>query len=207
MSETTRTAVDVVMVWKTDRLARNVEPCQRLALANPRAQVDVDGFHPAGNFGTEGDLVLGGQGPGGGHRPWQGALGGGHDADLAGRRARRRSLRLRLLLGGGAGRELAPTRRQPESEDHDPDQGSDRHPTHDKPLPGGKSDEDVDRGNELEHFLEEVCRLPRETVDPALEDLHQHEEGDAGRRRLPPGLAHALQARPPERAHVDQEPD
>ena len=67
-----------------------VELGDRLALANPGAQVDVDPLDPAGNLGAERDLVLGRQGAGGRHRPRQGALGGGDDPDLA-RQATRRS--------------------------------------------------------------------------------------------------------------------
>ncbi len=39
--------------------------------------------------------------------------------------------------------------------------------------------------------------LPGKAVDPALEDLHQHEEDDADRAGLAPGLAQPLQAGPP----------
>ena len=74
-------------------------------------------------------------------------------------------------------------------------------------LSRGKSDEHVDGAHQLQALFEEVRRLPRQTIDPVLEDLHEYVEADPQGGGLPPGLEQPVQAGPKELADVHEEPD
>src|SRR6185295_16536592 len=74
-------------------------------------------------------------------------------------------------------------------------------------LSRGKSNEHVDGGHQLQGLFEEVRRLPRQTTDPVLEHLHDHEEADPEGGGLPPGFEQPAQAGPPELADAHEEPD
>ena len=180
---------------------RLVEPGDRLAPAHPGAQVDVDRLDPAGHLGAQGDLVLGGQGPGRRHRSGQRPLGGRDHADLAGRGG----LRLGRFLSGG--RVLTPAAHQPQGDQDDEDQGSAGHPNHDISAAREESDEDEHRGDELQEFLAGVQGQPADVAEWALEDLDSQEQHEPERRRLSPRLPQPVQRGPPQLAHVHEQPD